>query len=119
MGWHIPKASDWSALKNAIGVPFSALGANLKSNITGFEDWDRSSYNTGNKAGFSALPAGTRDFEGDFERRGQITAFWEASESSTDSLYYANSRSLGNADLGLNEYESPKVRAFSVRCVMD
>lgn len=65
--------------------------------------------------GFSALPAGYRDGNGDFDTGRHYAYFWSATEINEDIAigwylyYYALMRT----------YYSSKVNAFSVRCVQD
>ena len=59
-GWHVPTNEEYRTLYAAVGGE-STAGANLKS-TTGW-------YNSGNgndKYGFSVLPAGSRNFDGNF-----------------------------------------------------
>jgi len=109
-GWHVPSDSEWDALMKAVGGA-SVAGTKLKatsgwnSNGSGTDDY-----------GFSALPGGSGEHNGDFSYDGHIGNWWSSSESNAN---YACSRRIlydyGNAYW----YLSLKSLAFSVRCIED
>ena len=115
-GWHLPDITEWNALFNAVGGRATA-GIMLKST----EGWNYSGYyvTSGNGSDsyfFSALPAGYRNYDGDFDDEGDDANFWSSTEyGSYDayvmSLYY-------NSDRALLSYYG-KDFGFSVRCLRD
>ena len=77
-GWHLPSGAEWETLFNAVGGS-STAGTKLKS---------MSGWNGGTDAfGFSALPAGYRDYDGLYVSEGNYAVFCSSSEY--DSGYYA------------------------------
>jgi len=108
-GWHIPDASEWNRL---FAMADDSIGTKLKS-VSGW------SFNSGNGTdlfGFSALPAGHRDFIGGFYGDSTEAYFW----SSTERDWY-NARYVG-----LQKHNSEGARwglekdnAISIRCVKD
>ena len=109
-GWHLPSKSEWEALFTAVGGQ-SKAGKILKSQ-TGWS-------NNGNGSdafGFAALPAGGRNYDGNFGNEGSIAVFWSSAEDGPSLayvvyLYYNFEKAL------LNDYD--KSNAFSVRCLRD
>ncbi|WP_297698962.1 FISUMP domain-containing protein [uncultured Fibrobacter sp.] len=109
-GWHLPSKSEWEALFTAVGGQ-SKAGKILKSQ-TG---WIINGNGT-DAFGFAALPAGGRNYNGNFFYEGYDAFFWSSAEDGTSLAYvvylYYN---LENAPL--NDHN--KNNAFSVRCVKD
>ena len=109
-GWHLPDTTEWNVLFTAVGGKATA-GKMLKST----EGWK----NNGNGSDtyfFSALPAGYRDYDGNFYGEGSGAYFWSSTENNS---YGACNMYLdfnnGNADL----YNYDKNFGFSVRCLKD
>jgi uncharacterized protein (TIGR02145 family) len=114
-GWHMPKAAEWDALATYLGGA-SVAGAKMKLNNTSYTSWNASTYNNGNSSGFSALPAGARDYSGGFRSRGSYVLFWEASESEASG---ADDRYLDYRSAVSFALSSDKSDGFSVRCLRD
>ena len=107
-GWHIPTDAEWTTLETAVG---GAAGTKLKST----SGWSSSGNGT-DAYGFSALPAGYRNFTGDFDFVGIYADFWSATESGTDNAYIPV-LDFRRAYMYTNYYS--KNDALSVRCVQD
>ena len=108
-GWHVPTNAEWTTLENAVGGS-STAGTQLKST----SGW----YGSGNGTdayGFSAFPAGFRNYDGDFYNVGSYAAFWSATEYATGHAYV---RYLDHGRAYMDGYNR-KGYAFSVRCVQD
>jgi uncharacterized protein (TIGR02145 family) len=115
-GWHVPSDAEWWTLSTCLGGDAVAGGA-MKE--TGTTHW--TSLNTGatNSSGFTALPGGTRNYDGPFSNVGNVGNFgnwWSSTEFNTPSawsryLYYSS----GNI-FWTNYY---KQYGFSVRCLRD
>lgn len=110
-GWHLPNDAEWTVLSSYLG---GDAGGKMKE--TGTIHW--SSPNTGatNESGFTALPGGYYESNGNFYWLGGIGHWWSATEyNSTGAwgryLYY-------NRD-GLRRNDGDKVYGFSVRCIKD
>ena len=69
-----------------------------------------------NSSGFTGLPGGYRDNDGDFTSVGDYGYWWSASESNVSYAWY---RRLGNYDSDLNRGNYVENFGFSVRCVRD
>jgi uncharacterized protein (TIGR02145 family) len=113
-GWHLPDTTEWSALFNAVGRKATA-GKMLKS-TEGWNDYDGTSGNGSDAYFFSALPAGRRYNDGDFDYEGSLAYFWSSTEGNSDfaydmNLYYDNGLAILD--------ENYKYYGFSVRCLRD
>jgi uncharacterized protein (TIGR02145 family) len=109
-GWHLPSTTEFKTLFTAVGGS-STAGTVLKS--TG--GW----YNDGNGTdafGFSALPAGSRNYYGDFNLEGYSAYFWSSTED--NSLYAYFMRLYYNYDYANLRYYNNRY-GFSVRCLKD
>ncbi|MEE3340134.1 MAG: fibrobacter succinogenes major paralogous domain-containing protein, partial [Hallerella sp.] len=97
-GWHLPSKEEWENLFEAVGGQ-STAGAKLKS-----------------QTGFSALPAGNREDNGNYASILLNAYFWSSSE------YYGNS--AYNVLLNVNNEKAylssaSKDFGYSVRCLKD
>ncbi|MBR2900211.1 MAG: fibrobacter succinogenes major paralogous domain-containing protein [Fibrobacter sp.] len=133
MGWHLPTKDEWETLFTEAGEK-SFAGRALKSQ----SGWCNNGNGT-DAFGFSALPAGLRNNEGDFDfgvnYGGEMAYFWSSTEDSYSGAYHisfnfesdkVNITAVTDDDdffLGpderLNHNERLKKYAFSVRCIKD
>ena len=114
-GWHLPYATEWIALFDAVGGKATA-GIMLKS-TEGWNDKDDGTSGKGTDAySFSALPAGNRNYTGNFLNEGNNAFFWSSTE---DGSNYAYDMYLGYNGDGAGLYDSYKSNGFSVRCLKD
>ncbi|MBR3852421.1 MAG: fibrobacter succinogenes major paralogous domain-containing protein [Fibrobacter sp.] len=112
-GWHLPSYNEWETLFRNVGGE-NVAGRKLKSE----EGWNYYSESTKgiDYYGFSALPAGRRDDNGDFSSAGDRALFWSSSEHN---ISYTYDMVLYHKYLGAYLYDGSKYDAFSVRCVKD
>ncbi len=116
-GWHLPDTTDFRTLINAAGGETIA-GMKLKAETGWFDGEGESSGNGSNDYGFSAIPTGLRDNNGDFRYGGGRAFFLTSTENANDEVYRLilnteyNSAYLGNGTGKKNE-------AYSVRCIKD
>lgn len=119
-GWHLPSDSEWKTLFTAVGG-ISTAGAKLKSQ----SGWEAYSGITNEDAfGFSALPAGRRDFnDGKFNGVGSRAYFWSSTpndyvwSSTVYSYAYFLSLSFNDDEASLGDLR--KDNGYSVRCLKD
>ena len=110
-GWHLPTKAEFETLFTAVGGSGTACKI-LKSTI----GW-KSSGNGTDAFGFSALPAGYRNYRGDYDYEGINAYFWSSTEDDSYYAYYLNLYySDDDAYLGRR---NNKNYGFSVRCVKD
>lgn len=115
-GWHLPSQTEWETLIIAADgniseyTDYNLAGLALKS----AEGWD----NAGNDTlaiGFSALPAGIKDYESDvFNGIDSYTYFWTSTGKDTYSAYYVKLSSSNNQ--ALIDY-ADKSYGYSIRCL--
>ena len=109
VGWHLPSNAEWNTLTRVVGG--STAGTRLKSK-TG---WSNNGNGT-DDVGFSALPGGNGNSDGNFLNAGDNGYWWSATEDNADNAYY-RSMYYGNEIVRMNyNYKRNK---FSVRCVQD
>ncbi len=111
-GWHLPDTKEWKTLFTAVGGS-STAGAKLKSQ-TGWTAYD--GITNEDSFGFSALPAGDRDYSGGYYDEGYYADFWSSTELFS---YYAYYMFLGYSDDSAYLGNDSKNYGFSVRCVKD
>ena len=109
-GWHLPTKAEFETLFTAVGGQ-SIAGTKLKS-TTG---WNSSGNGTDDYS-FSALPAGGRYGDGDYDFEGNFANFWSSSEADSDNVYYMY---LGYGYDYADLYNYYRDSGFSVRCVKD
>ena len=111
-GWHVPSYGEWDELFTAVGGS-SVAGKVLKSE-TGWQSY--SGIENSDTYLFSALPAGFRDYYGNYYNEGDDAYFWSSTVYGSYNaygmyLYY----SLDNAYLDGGN----KGYGYSVRCLKD
>jgi Fibrobacter succinogenes major domain (Fib_succ_major). len=117
-GWHLPSDAEWGALMQFVNPSCTptdiicAAGTELKANSS---LW---STNTGtDDLGFSALPGGSGDANGNFSNVGTRSIWWSGTESDLTSTAYNRLMYYDNANV--NRASVAKSRLYSVRCVRD
>ena len=120
-GWHLPNYDEWATLIVAVDGSIreynksNTAGGKLKSTTN---NWNSAWNGGGNETdvyGFSALPAGFREYGGNFEFEGDNAFFWSSTERNRDYAWYMDLHSNNNANLNYDLKQS----GFSVRCVKD
>ena len=87
-GWHIPTNKDWKMLKyytHKLGKS-DGVGISLKSK----EYWDKEIRIPAgsDEFGFNALPAGERQYIGEYAEKGASAQFWASNENGDEGGYY-------------------------------
>jgi len=115
MGWHVPSDAEWTILESHLGGS-NVAGEALKSTAIQPTPGGWNSLNTGatNSSGFTALPGGLRNFNGDFNDMAFSGCWWSSSVSSASDAWY---RALGYITSGFNLYNLGRTSGFSVRCL--
>ena len=133
-GWHLPTQTEWGTLFTAVGVSSTTAGTKLKS-TSGWNSSDNSVSGTDNYS-FSALPAGGRYGNGDYDGEGDYAYFWSSTEYNSYleyimcnfenwgilkkyNSYLAYIVYLDYNDDGAYRDNINKYNGFSVRCVKD
>ena len=112
-GWRVSTNEDWDALADHLGGS-SVAGGKMKT--TGTSDW--SSPNTGatNESGFSGLPGGGRNNNGNFLNVGNDGYWWSATVLNASGAWFLHLH-RNNENLGM--IDNYKGWGFSVRLVRD
>lgn len=118
-GWHIPTHQDLTTLTDNIG----GLEGTMRTLLS--TTWNTQPYFTSNDStGFSALPVGGRDEDGDYVGVGHWTYIWSSTvaqyEWSNPTVPYTVwVRGLAPATDIISAYGEYMNRGFSCRCVKD
>jgi len=111
-GWHVPSAAEWTSLENFLGGP-SVAGGKMKA-VSSL--WNSPNTGATNESGFSGLPGGHRNLNGNYNHIGNYGNWWSSTELSPE---VAEGRVLLH-DYGWSQWDSGYVRhGFSVRCLKD
>ncbi len=114
VGWHIPSDEEWTTLTDYLG---GETVAGLKLKETGTTHWQGPNTESTNESGFTALPCGTRDFDGSSVDIGNYVNFWSNTEYSTNNIWYRFMH-YNNNDFFRHNVDK-KVYGLSVRCIKD
>ena len=116
-GWHVPSDAEWTTLENQLGGS-SVAGGVLKSTATQPTPWGWSSPNfeATNSSGFTALPGGFRDYDGDFNGLTDDGCWWSSSFAIGSN---GRSRNLNYLTSNFNRSDYFGRLGFSVRCLKD
>ena len=110
IGFHVPTIKEWTIMSNYIGGKDLA-GTKLKSTSGWFEN-----RNGTNSFGFSGLPGGGLDIEGEFYGLTEFGFYWSSTEASTNDAWYCG---LDYLFPFLDITNFFKKNGFSVRCIKD
>ncbi|MEI6696674.1 MAG: fibrobacter succinogenes major paralogous domain-containing protein [Bacteroidota bacterium] len=107
LGWHLPSDNEWSTLTNYLG---SFAGQKLKE--SGSAHWNTEYYVNGtNESGFTALPGGYRNSNGDYLKISLYGNWWSSSSPT-----YLTLDAFSNFAHFFTAYENDGI---SVRCLKD
>ncbi|MDD4033490.1 MAG: FISUMP domain-containing protein [Bacteroidales bacterium] len=112
-GWHVPSHADWAQLISYLGGAEVAGG---KMKETGTSHWDRPNRKATNESGFTGLPGGWRDYNGNYGYGDEYGRWWSSAGGATGEAWY---QSLGYNKSDITTHTNPKGNAMSVRCVKD
>jgi uncharacterized protein (TIGR02145 family) len=120
-GWHLPSDAEWKQLEIYLGMSQSDAdlvgwrGTDQGTKMKSTSGWDGGG-NGNNVSGFSALPAGDRNYGGYFSSVGSYGGWWVATVYNTEN---AMQRSLFNNKVNVGRDTHNKAVGISVRCVKD
>lgn len=123
-GWHVPGNEEWKQLEMNLGMSQADAdatgwrgtdeGGKLKEADT--THWYAPNTGATNESGFTALPAGYRDFSGPFDFVGSFAVFWSSTEYNSSYAWY---RYLSCNYSQVGRYSYYKRSGYFVRCVRD
>ncbi len=117
-GWHLPSNDEWNALIGAVDgsiteyTSSNTAGTKLKSQI----GWKINGNGT-DAFGFSALPAGDRNYNGYYDDEGDYVYFWSSTENNSYNAYYM--LLYYRLDDAYLFNDGRKDNGYSVRCIKD
>ncbi len=119
-GWHLPTDDEWKEMEKALGMSQSQAdlagwrGTDEGKKLKSTSGWVSNGNGT-NSSGFSALAAGKRGTDSDFNYKGLWALFWTDTQWSDNAMY----RLLTYEEDRIRRYNSSKYNAYSVRCLKD
>ena len=109
--WHVPSDAEWTDFTDFMAGEIVA-GGRLKE--IGTAHWLTPNTGATNEKGFTALPGGSRDNNGNFNNIGQDGNWWSSSENDANSSWYRNVN-YNVSSIDRNYYS--KANGLSVRCI--
>ncbi len=112
-GWHVPSDEEWTKLTTFLGGE-DVAGGKLKE--TGTSHWRSPNTEATNSSGFTALPGGTRNYNGSFNSLTNLGFWWSSTGNGLDySRFWYMSFNENTVHIG--SYK--QMTGLSVRCVKD
>lgn len=117
-GWHVATDADWTQLVNYLGNS-TVAGGKLKAagtlqNANGI--WEAPNTGADNSTGFTALPAGYRNYDGTYSGIGSYAYFFTANASTANTAWFYL---MNNIAPDAYRNDNNKNIGLSVRCVKD
>ena len=112
-GWHIPTDEEWQELIDYVGGE-KVAGGILKE--TGLAHWGKPNVGATNESRFSALPGGSRIYDGTFNYIGYSGLWWSSTEYVTSVAWC---RDMVCSYAGIGKRSESMGSGFSVSCVRD
>ncbi len=113
-GWHVPSQEDFAELIEFLGGDVEQIGADLKE--SGTSNWMAPNLGATNSSGFTAIPAGARDYTSAFVWFGKSASFWSSTDNdSEDAFLY----SLDHLNTEFIEDVYSHKAGHAVRCIKD
>ena len=124
-GWHVATDEDWNELEKYLGVPETELQrtgerGNTADKLKNPDDWKASTFPANNSSGFSIVPAGSRQDNGEYATLGQYGNFWTSTvyDDRYGLLYLWNHHVHYNTNAVGRIYTLAN-NGYSCRCVKD
>jgi uncharacterized protein (TIGR02145 family) len=130
-GWHVPTNDEWAVFENYLiangyNYDHTTTGNKIGKSMAYTSGWNTSSQTgdvgnnqtSNNSSGFTALPGGYRDDNGEFKAINQNCFFWTSTGSSPSKLSYYKNISYLSEGLGTDN-QFCGFCGFYVRCIKD
>ncbi len=115
LGWHVPTDAEWTILSDYLGG-LDISGGKIKE--IGTSHWNSPNTGATNQSGFSALPGGNRNYDGQFVGINNASNWLSTTEFNIDSAWYRNCASFGNY-IWRGYANGYKTGGLSIRCIKD
>ena len=112
-GWHIPTEEEWTTLTTFLRGK-SLTGGKLKEKLT--SHWSSPNSGATNSSGFTALPGGYRNNDGEFNNIRIMGGWWSSNEYTKTVAWY---RYVDYGASYIYSCSTYKNNGFSVRCIKD
>jgi uncharacterized protein (TIGR02145 family) len=112
-GWHAPSADEWELLIANLGGD-EVAGGTLKD--TGTVNWNSPNIGASNDVNFTAIPGGSRIYDGTFSLMGECSFWWTSTENSSTEAFC---NSIQNNYSIIFTHPIYKYVGYSVRCIKD
>jgi uncharacterized protein (TIGR02145 family) len=129
IGWHVPSIDEWDTLQNYLisnGYNWDGTKTENKiaKSIASKTNWNVSvdegaagcNLGTNNRSGFSALPTGYRNYDGQFFCLGEYGSWWPSNAFDESTAWYFY---IYYTDPYMVRYYNDKRFGYSVRCIRD
>ena len=113
IGWHVPTNAEWDALINFVG---GTRPSGIKLKEIGTTHWSKPNASVNDSSGFTGLPAGYRNENGEFEDYGDDGFWWSSNERLS---YDAWGENLCYYVTDILKVNYKKNNGFSIRCLKD
>ena len=111
-GWHVPDQASWNLLESYLG---SNQGSKLKT--AGTDYWGAENTRATNESGFSALPGGSINSNGEFADDGYWGYWWSSSSlNQSEALSYVLA-TLWETTIPGAPFSRDKNNGLSIRCI--
>jgi uncharacterized protein (TIGR02145 family) len=112
-GWHVPTDDEWRTLTSYLGGE-AVAGGKLKE--AGTSHWLSPNLGATNESGFTAVPGGARNIDGQFLELGTNGYWWSSTAHDATHAWYHD---MVSDDQWVNRFNYYKGLGFSVRCIKD
>jgi len=112
-GWHVPTDDEWRTLTSYCGGE-AVAGGKLKE--AGTSHWLSPNLGATNETGFTAVPGGVRNIDGQFLELGSNGYWWSSTTHDATRAWYHD---MVSDDQWVNRFNYYKGLGFSVRCIKD
>lgn len=116
-GWHVPTDAEWTHLTNTLVGGLVGAGVVMKSTSSLWTLSSSSSDIGTNTSFFTALPGGTREHDGRFNRISSNAYFWSSSENVSGNS--GRNRLLEYDETDVDRGAERKTWGQSIRCLKD
>jgi len=112
-GWHLPTNEEWTILTDYLGGQLIAGG---KMKEQGIVHWISPNSGATNSSGFTALPSGYANINGEYNELGTTALIWSSTEYNVSSAW---DHYLTYDSISINSLSDAKTINASVRCLKD